>query len=126
MKKAILFVMAALVLASSLTLVSCEDENGGNDNKFTGAWTTSNFRTSSSIVPATVVFAGSDWTLTVPSKNITEKGNYSFSSGLNYRVILYQSGSKAGEAMISDSTMHFGLDISGPLRGASGNFTKQQ
>jgi len=34
MKKAFLFAMAALLLASSLAMLSCSDE--GNSNKFTG------------------------------------------------------------------------------------------
>ena len=85
---------------------------------FVGTWV------ASSQVPATLKFTGSSWTITVPSLNITEKGNYTFGSIDTY-VFLNQDGSNAGQAVISGSTMTVHLSIPGPLNGKVFWFTKQ-
>jgi len=126
MKKAVVFGMMALLLASSLALFSCSSDSGGS-NKFIGTWLSSEFSIpkSNTIVPATAKFTGSDWSLT--TSGITVNGTYSFSPGMDYYVILYQNSSQFGHALISNGSMSFSLiSASGPLEAAHGTFTKQQ
>jgi len=123
--KSILIFMAALLLASSVFLFSCGDKEKIN-NIFVGTWVSSQLRTTYSQVPATLIFTNSEWTLTVPSLSITEKGDYFFPySGIDYRIVFSQGGSNVGEAIISGGSLSFFSSISGTLDGASGQFTKQ-
>jgi hypothetical protein len=126
MKKAFLFVMAALLLASSLAFISCGDggSGGGGNNVFIGTWTTSRYINNSTHTdaPATVKITSSDWTLTVPTVGINESGKYSFSyESVNINLInLYQNGANVGQAAFSAGSMVF------DCKGAIGQFTKQQ
>jgi len=126
MKKAFLFGMMALILASSFTLFSCAGDSGGSNRAFIGTWVTSRFYTGSggSYVPATVIFTGSDWTLTVPSANINEKGKYKLLT--DDIAQLTQDGLSFGSARVSSTAMDFTCTSPGNLHGASGTFTKQQ
>jgi hypothetical protein len=120
MKKTVLIGLVTFLLASSLAFVSCGDD-GGSSNPFVGTWVTV------SSVPATVKFTGSDWTLTVPSLGITEKGNYSFPTSSGYLVYLQQNGANVGQAVITVTTgiMTFSPNIPGPLYTTLFQFRKE-
>jgi len=127
MKKAVLFVMMALILASSLALVSCDSGGyGGSNRAFVGTWVTSQFRVGigGSYVPATVVFTSSSWTLSVPSAGINQSGKYAPITDSVAK--LTQDGLDFGSAQVSSTAMQFTCTSPGTLYGASGQFTKQQ
>lgn len=124
MKKTILFGIAALLLASSLAMLSCGGDGGGGSNAFVGTWSTSSLLVSGKQTPATLKFGASDWTLTVPSLGKTEKGNYSIDSVSAYTAYLYQNGSIVARADISSGSLFLNrqtLDF--PYNG--GIFTRQ-
>jgi len=123
MKKAFLFAMAALLLAPSLAMLSCDSGIPQASNRaFIGTWTASQFLTGigGSHVSATVVFTDSDWTLTAPG--INEKGKYKpITDSL---ATLTQSGLDFGSARVSSTAMNFTCTSPGDLYGANGTFTK--
>lgn len=120
MKKSVLFAATLLLLAFSLTFVSCE-EKGSENNAFKGTWLTSQFIFENSFYPATLKFGASDWTLTVPSLNINEKGSYRLLTG--NVAELSQNGSSIFSASISNSTLS--VVSTGSPYGYGGQFTKQ-
>lgn len=95
---------------------------------FLGTWVSSELQLTNipnaSQNPATLKFAGSEWTLTVPGLN-AEKGTYSFYPNIDYAAFLYQNGSNVGNAKIIDDIMTVTLTIPGPLYASVGQFTKQ-
>jgi len=126
MKKAVLFSMSVLLLASSLALVSCDSTPQASNRAFIGTWVTSQFRVGigGSNVPATVVFTASDWTLTVPSAGINQSGKY---KPITDSVAqLTQNGLDFGSAQVSSTAIRFTCTSPGPLYGSDGQFTKQQ
>jgi len=120
MKKAVLFVMAVLLLVSSLVMVSCGDDSSDGNNPFVGTWTGTVY--SSVQIPGTLKFTGSDWTFTVPSLNLGTSGRYRLGS-TNTLAILSQNGSDIGGATISNGTLILSFS-SGVLSGYGGQFTK--
>jgi len=118
MKKAFLFGMVAL-LAFSISLFSCGDGDSpsGGTNPFVGTWVTS------SPAPATLKFGASDWTLTIPSLNLTEKGDYTFGSIDTY-AYLNQNSINVGQAVISGAVMTVHLSMAGPLNAVVYQFRK--
>jgi len=127
MKKTVLFVMVAFLLVSSLAFISCGDNSGGGSNDFVGTWTTSQFTIQSDpgFCSATVNFTDSEWTLTVPSKNMIENGKYNITaiSTAASAAKLTQNGLEIGIA-ISGTPMRFQLTLNNILY--DGFFTKQQ
>jgi hypothetical protein len=125
MKKAVLIGLVALLLASSLAFVSCGGGDGGS-NAFVGTWVTSQLHISGTLSPpASLKFTGSEWALTVPSLSITEKGNYTVQSNWSDNAFLYKNGSAVGQATILNNSLSLTFVVPGPLKGSSGEFTKQ-
>jgi hypothetical protein len=102
MKKAVLIGLVALLLASSLALVSCGGDSGGSSNAFVGTWVTSEFFINGAKYPATVKLTESDWTLTVQNAGINESGKYNPIN--NSQATLTQNGLYFGTAQIISST----------------------
>jgi len=122
MKKAFLFGMAALLLASSLSIVSCGDV--GSSNAFVGTWVSTNFMLNTLGNSATLKFTNSDWTLTVPSLGVNEKGNYKIIAD-NTAQLLQNNSIFAGASNLNGPLL-LSIYAQGPLYGAGGQFTKQQ
>jgi hypothetical protein len=124
MKKSVLLVIAILLLASSLALVSCA-EKGGGGNAFIGTWITSEYMFDNSFYPATIKFSASDWTLSVPGVGINEKGSYRLLAGSDYVADLSQNGSSFFSASVSSGVLSVVSTIPISPYGYGGRFTKQ-